>query len=364
MGIECAIYLKMRLLKYSYKLTDHPGLDDWSIDEINLQSFNLIVGKNAVGKSRTLNVPSAFAGMITQNNQFHPGNWAFTFIADDNRKIYYNIIISPQSIREKILVDEKIFLERTDGIKKIYSETKQDFDEISPPDNKLILHVRRDKKEYPFLENIVEWAEKTHIFKFGQLQPKSFMGSEGREDVFKTIEDVSPLIEKLSDDSKKKIISEFNEIGYDIQNLYVKKEGGKDFLYIKEKKLRYDLKQKFLSQGMFRAISLITFIHYLTGENNANTIIVDDLCEGLDYERATNLGRLVFEKFRDKGVQFIVSSNDSFLMDVINIRYWNVLVKEDAYTRVYNYKNSKDKFDDFKYSGLSNFDLFSSDYLD
>ncbi|MCP4106937.1 MAG: ATP-binding protein [Desulfobacteraceae bacterium] len=99
-------------------------------------------------------------------------------------------------------------------------------------------------------------------------------------------------------------------------------------------------------------------------QNKAETIIVDDICEGLDYERATKLGKLLFKIFQAKNVQFIVSSNDSFLMDVIDIRYWNILVRENNLIRVYNYKNSKDKFDNFKYSGLSNFDLFSSDYLD
>jgi len=114
---------------------------------------------------------------------------------------------------------------------------------------------------------------------------------------------------------------------------------------------------------MFRALSLFVFIHYLIDTDNAQTIIEDDLCEGLDYERSTKLGRLIFDKFRDKGIQFIVSSNDCFLMDVIPVRYWNLLIRENIHIRVCNYKNSKKKFDDFKYSGLSNFDLFSSDYL-
>ncbi|MDM8548615.1 AAA family ATPase [Desulfobacterales bacterium HSG2] len=354
----------MRLLKYSYKRSDHPIFNDWTMDEIDLQSFNLIVGKNAVGKSRTLRLPSAFADMITQNSSVYIGNWEFTFIADDNQKICYNINSSFKSIREKILVDGKSVLERDHKVTKLYSQTKQDFDEISPPDKKLVLHVRRDKREYPFLEHIVEWAEKTHTFKFGQVHPNSFAGGDRSEKHLKTMEDVPALIEELTDTSKKDVIDEFNEIGYDIENFYAKKEGDKDILYVREKKLTYDLRQNLLSQGMFRAISLITFIHYLTDRNNAKTIIVDDLCEGLDYERATKLGKLIFEKFRDRGVQLIVSSNDCFLMDVINIRYWNVLVRENARIRVYNYKNSKDKFDDFKYSGLSNSDLFSSDYLD
>lgn len=346
----------MRLLNYSYKLSDHSGFDDQIIDKIDLQEFNLIVGKNAAGKSRTLNILPSFTSMITQSCPVYRGDWKFTFIADNNQIIYYNINRFDKLLRERILVNGKPVLERDENITKLYSQTKHDFDEISPPDDKLVLHVRRDKREYPFLEQITEWAGKTYTFCFGLIGPNTSVGSDR--------EDVPTLIEELTDTSKKNIMDEFNEIGYDIENFYAKKEGGKDILYVKEKKLTYDLRQNFLSQGMFRAISLITFIHYLTDRNIAKTIIVDDLCEGLDYERATKLARLIFEKFRDKGVQFIVSSNDSFLMDVINIRYWNILVKENGRTKVYNYKNSKDKFDDFKYSGLSNFDLFSSDYLD
>lgn len=178
------------------------------------------------------------------------------------------------------------------------------------------------------------------------------------------IEDVPALIDELTDTSKMDIINEFNELGYEIESFYARKMFGRRFLYVREKKLTHDLKQHLLSQGMFRAISLIIFIHYLIDNGKAKIIIVDDLCEGLDYERATKLGRLIFERFRDKGVQFIVSSNDCFLMDVIPVRYWTVLTKKNGHIRVYNYENSKKKFDDFKYSGLSNFDLFASDYLD
>jgi hypothetical protein len=335
------------------------------MDEINLQSFNLIVGKNAVGKSRILSVPSAFASMINQSSSvYYRGSWELTFITDDKQKIDYNLINIPfkRVVKESILVDGKPVLERDRNVTKLYSHTKQDTDEISPPDDKLVLHVRRDKKEYPFLEHIVEWAEKTHTFKFAQVNPNA--SGDKIEEPPIIIEDIPALIDELTDTSKMDIINEFNELGYEIENFYARKQFGRHVLYVREKKLTYDLRQSSLSQGMFRAISLIAFIHYLIDNHKAKTIIVDDLCEGLDYERATKLGSLIFEKFRDKGVQFIVSSNDCFLMDVIPVRYWTVLSKENSHISVYNYENSKKKFDDFKYSGLSNFDLFASDYLD
>ncbi|MCP4106938.1 MAG: hypothetical protein GY749_15600 [Desulfobacteraceae bacterium] len=212
----------MKLTKYAYKLVDRSGFDDWIMDEIDLQDFNLMVGKNATGKSRAMIVLTAFAGMITQTSPVYLGNWEFTF-STDNGTIYYNIKRFAKEIRERILADDKLVLERNNEITKLYSETKQAFDEIHPPDNKLVLHVRRDKKEYPFLENIVEWAEKTHIFMFGQIHPDSFIGSDSIKRKRKIIEDIPALIDKLSDASKNKITDEFNELGYDIDNFFYKK---------------------------------------------------------------------------------------------------------------------------------------------
>jgi hypothetical protein len=92
-------------------------------------------------------------------------------------------------------------------------------------------------------------------------------------------------------------------------------------------------------------------------------VIIDDLCEGLDYERATKLGELVFNICRDTEIQLIATSNDSFLMDAIDIKYWNILQRTGSIVTALNIKNSEEKFRKFKFTGLSNFDFFSSDYL-
>ena len=349
----------MKLLKYSYELSDIPGRDDWVMDTIDLQELNLIVGKNASGKSRALIVPAAFAEMITQYRPVLPGNWEFTFATDDNRKIFYNVVNNKNTeIKEKLVVQGKAVLERKDGITRLYSETAKVFNKISPPDDKLALHVRRDKEEYPFFEDIVEWAGHTYTFNFGRIHPKMLL-----ENII-TAEDIPELIKELDDSLKNKIVHQFNKLGYDIEKIYAELTGKKEVLYIKEKSLENDLEQSQLSQGMFRALSLIVFIYSLINKNMVRTFIVDDLCEGLDYDRATRLGKLLFEELQNRDIQFIASSNDSFLMDVVNIKYWNILTREKNIIKVYNYKNSREKFDQFKYSGLSNFDLFSSDYLE
>jgi len=353
----------MRLQKYSYRLEGFSDAEDWMTDEIYLQKLNLFVGKNATGKSRALVAIAAFADMIAQAKDIFYGSFDFTFIREDKKLLSYIINKDENGIiTEKLSIDQELVLDRSKEFTKLYSFLKKDFDIITPPDNKLVLHIRRDKAEYPYLENIVSWAERTHIFFFGKILTASLWTGKR---LF-TVEDIPEFMLMLDKHEflKKQIIEEFNMLGYDIDELYMKQESGKDVLYIKEKGLKYGLSQGQLSQGMFRALVLIIFVYYLIFMNRADTIIVDDLGEGLDYDRATELGKLIFKKLENTNIQFIASSNDNFLMDVVDIKYWNILKRSDNAVKVYNYENSKDKFDNFKFSGLSNFDLFSSDYLE
>lgn len=91
--------------------------------------------------------------------------------------------------------------------------------------------------------------------------------------------------------------------------------------------------------------------------------MIDDLCEGLDYAKATKLGKIIFKKCDNSQIQLIATSNDSFLMDVVDIKHWNVLYREGKSVHTLNYKTQYNVFEQFKFTGLSNFDFFASDYL-
>ena len=50
-------------------------------------------------------------------------------------------------------------------------------------------------------------------------------------------------------------------------------------------------------------------------------------------------------------------------MDVVDIKYWNILFRKNKIVTSVNIIENTEIFEKFRFSGLNNFDLFSSDYL-
>jgi AAA15 family ATPase/GTPase len=366
----------MKLLKLKYK-PSYEG--DWELENLTLNSkINLLVGQNAVGKSKTLSRISLLSYLLTgfdTEENIPIGKWECLFQKTPSETLLYSceIIADPYEnedltipiehrigvswfIEEKLFLNEQLLLSREGENAKIYSFVTNKFSDISPPYNQLVIQVRRDRIEYPFFEDLVRWSKGFRLFEFSNVHPL----------LNKQIEynDVGKLLNKLPEASKVSIQQNLIKIGYKIDKIQVNKTwNGEHYVTIKEQGVGVDIYESHLSQGLMRALVLLVFIEYSIYFNNVSTIAIDDLSEGLDYERATKLGKLLVEKLENSNIQFIATSNDSFLMDVVPIKYWNILQRDGNTVRALNYHNSKEQFDEFKLSGLSNFYLFSSDFL-
>ncbi len=352
----------MELLSFSYDTTHTSEDDEWHLEPIHLSHLNLIVGKNATGKSRALVVISAFAKMIKVGNEIYIGEFNFHF-QDGTDIISYKKTNRQGSIfTEDLFINGRCYAKRSGNSAELFSIKENKWQTISPPDNRLLIHVRRDVEEYPYFEKIITWAENVQTFNFGHVHVSSFI--EGQEAIPASIENIPQLIEKMSPGQKANLLKTFNSIGYEVSEMNTQKNENGPILYIKEEKINKKVVQRLISQGMFRALALLIFIHHLLDENKASLIIIDDLCEGLDYERATKLGKLLYGDLLPKNVQLVATSNDSFLMDVVDIKYWNVIQRKGTRIKSLNYTENKPVFEHFKFSGLSNFDFFSSDFIE
>lgn len=273
-------------------------------------------------------------------------------------------------MKETIIVDWHTKLKRINWKTELFSTGEKDFINIDPPVDQLVLHVRRDQTEYPFLEQIMQWAKNTNGYQFWNTSPNMFISSMNQESL-ENLNNVPSVFDELNKWNIKQILKELKSIGYNVETL----ESGIvwwqshdiKILSLKEKDIKFFIPQHELSQWMFRALSLLIIIECLINNMWSNgqeyTVLIDDLCEWLDYERATLFTKLIFDKLEKKHIQLIVTSNDSFLMNAVDIIYWNILNRKKSIVTAYNYTNSKKMFDDFEFTWLNNFDFFTSDFI-
>lgn len=354
----------MKLKKIAYKDLN------WELTPLQLETVNLLVGKNSTGKTRTLQTIDLLVKLLSQKRDLNwGGEWDILFENHKGEEIRYQFSTSYKKhgvTFEKISVngDEVLSRIKKDGteLTKIRNViNRNQFESINPPENKLVVHTNRDIKKFPFLESIAVWAEQSYGFKFGNISPYSRLNSQ-EYDLLIAVEDIPSLFQSLKEEDRLLVLDDFNSIGYQAENISVQ-EKTDIIIHVKEAGIEKAIPHFKLSQGMFRSLSVIIFIQYLISRKKPATIIIDDLCEGLDFERATKLGKLVFAKCQNNDIQLIATSNDSFLMEVVDLKYWNLLIRDGKTVRGINANSHPKIIEDFRFTGLSNFDFFSSDFL-
>jgi hypothetical protein len=181
--------------------------------------------------------------------------------------------------------------------------------------------------------------------------------------------------QEFPQDFRKRIISSMKEIGYELSNVGVTSNistlspvpfpvGTNGLmLYIGEKESKTPIYQPQMSQGMFRALSLIIQITYNTLKHLSTTILIDDIGEGLDFERSTSVIKLITKIAEEGKGQIIMSTNDRFVMNNVPLKYWQIIQRNGGQCKVFNYHNSREKFDEFQYMGLNNFDFLATDFI-
>lgn len=347
----------MILSSFSYKTSG------WELTEINaLELTNLLVGKNATGKTRTIRaLQNVTSFMRMESFLFQEGNFKaklqFANPEDANWGLTYLFEIEKGDVKAEHLTVCGRTLVKRDAQKTLLNG-----DVINPPKDKLVVQVRRDKEEYPDVEALMEWAEGVIAISCSDINPYTILS--GRPGYINPIP-FSALVEALSKEDKKTVIDEAKRLGYDIMDIaLVNANGELKLVAVKERNIQNGILDFQLSSGMIRVLYILCFLEYIKRRRVHSMLLIDDLGEGLDYSRTIHLGRKVFEVCEQEKIQLIASSNDSFLMDVVDIAKWQIVRRKNSKLSVINQTNMPELFDEFRMTGLSNFDLFSSDYID
>lgn len=359
----------MKLINLSYKD------EEWELQDIEFEDVSLIVGINSTGKSKTLSRIDLLGRILIQKANLPAHVDLCIGIKDDKGSIItYTLHTTANEKRESeviyenLKIDGVVVLSRSSNeVASIYNDLDKKHEEIYPPASKLVIHTNRDVLKYPYFEQIITWAESSYGFKFGNISPDKPFGQQ-KYNLLTAVDEIPELYKSLEEQNEPlRIMPHLNSIGFDIENIILfqpdKTKQSPIFLFVEEANIDHVILFNALSQGLFRCMSLLIFLEYLIAKKKPATIIIDDLCEGLDYHRATKLGELVFRLCLENDIQLIATSNDAFLMETIELKYWNVLQRKSSIVTALNHKKNEKIFQDFKFTGLSNFDFFSSDYL-
>ncbi|HWY88665.1 MAG TPA: hypothetical protein VNX28_18270 [Gemmataceae bacterium] len=374
----------MRLQSFDY--VEFEGTPrQWSISGLNLSGVNLLVGKNASGKTRTLNVIYGLAKMLAgkAKAEFSSGSYSANFEHDGARLSYVLEIVDQKVTKEEFAKNDAVLLRRWNGgIGSIYHEKEQRHLEFQAPESDLAAVVRMDTIQHRFLEPLRDWGSGVRHYAFGEAMGRAtlaLMVKNGPAPDPADVNAVIALFRKGMQDHPNTfadaIKRDMNGIGYQIEDIGVMAPTDLTvqvsspipvapvILFVKENDLPGVTQQLQISQGMFRALSIIIHVNYAVIASKPTCLIIDDIGEGLDYERSCSLIELLGHRVRDTEVQLLMSTNDRFVMNNIPLEEWSVLVREGNKVHVRNYLNSKELFDEFKSTGLSNFSFLEMDFV-
>lgn len=333
----------------------------WELSALEpLGLVNLLVGRNATGKTRTIKALQNVIAFMQMKKTFmgikgFSTKLVFTEPSKSNQTIIYLFKVSDGIVeKESLVVGGEVLINRTKTTTLYKRNT------INPPIDKLVVQIRRDKELFPEIEQLMSWVEGVVCVLCSDINSITVATSL---DALENPVRFSDMLDALSPSERKEILIQSKELGYVLTNMSTTTINGLKFVMIKEKNVRNAFGDFQMSSGMFRVLYLLCFLHYIKKNDRLSLLLIDDLGESLDYGRSVRLGKLVFDTCETDGLQLIASSNDAFLMDVVDISRWQVLRRAGSKVYSINATNSKELFDEFRLTGLSNFDLFSSDFI-
>ena len=369
---------------------------EWCLDGCQLGNINLIVGKNASGKSRILRSIKFLSDFLSGEEKLSRldgrlREWKLTFDSHngDNKKVYILKVENSLVIEESYTIGSKFYLKRDkSGEGKIWAKQLEKEIDFQTPTNEVAAFHRRDSIQHPFFEEVYTWASLLRYYEFGTDLGRSSLDVINTESVaiikknidFKNKDHVIHIFKlgekELGEQFIESIKLDMLSVGYRIDEIGTKTpstsifqednsyfpEVKQQYIYVQESDLKDKTEQSIISQGMFRVLSLIIQINYSLLAKKPSCILIDDIGEGLDFERSSAMIELLIKKAETGLVQLIMTTNDSFVMNGVPLDYWSVIERKPGLAKLHNIHNSKQIFDDFKFIGLNNFDFFETQF--
>jgi energy-coupling factor transporter ATP-binding protein EcfA2 len=109
--------------------------------------------------------------------------------------------------------------------------------------------------------------------------------------------------------------------------------------------------------------SVIPFISGDPALDISKTVVVDDFGCRLDHESSPIIAKYLVEYSNRSPAQFILTTNNQFVVNSVPLDCLSIIERSSNIIKLHNIFNSREKFEEFKFIGLNNFDLFTSEFL-
>jgi energy-coupling factor transporter ATP-binding protein EcfA2 len=355
----------------------------WEMKECDFQDFNLVVGRNATGKTRFINVLVGLIKILTgrQTDAYSSGSYKATLALAEKVYIFEIEFKDGKVVKEVLSVGgAKMLIRNRDGVGKIFYERLDSFIDFHVDEKVIAFQQRVDELQHPFIAEVAKWALGARAFFFNTsfsnttVRPLTHLQEAMQRTNDVTEQDVVGTYFRAyglySDPFDVAIKRDMKKLGYhltDVGITDVKLIGQKHNIsetligvFATEKGIDINLPSSQMSQGMFRALGLIIYMNAVTFAGDHTIVLVDDIGEGLDYERSVALIDVLREHSSKGKIQVITTTNDRFVMNRVPLENWVILRRRKSTVRAFTERNSREIFNNFRYMGLSNFDLFSS----
>lgn len=377
--------MELKSIKYACKTAER----DWAIFSANqeetlpveLGKINLIVGINSSGKSRTLHAIYVLAMFlsgdmkISQTNSYGEMFDVVFWNEEQHQEIqYYLKYENAHIIAEELKINGEVYVERNEKNSQMRYESFSDMVAFQA-DADMLAVARRDRMQHAYLVPLAEWGTNMSYYLFGKdlgqnVGLKSIDVDKNENFDLRNSRKVAGIykhgLDSFGNEYKQRIIEDLDKIGYAIKDIKLDVLRNSSVtaygLSVKEKGLLSTTDQLEMSQGMFRALSLLIQINYALCSGKSSCILIDDIGEGLDYHRSTELIQILIDKAKLSQVQLLMTTNDRFVMNKVPLMYWQVIVRDKGKVYFYNTKNSPEAFRDFSFTGLNNFDFLASEF--
>jgi energy-coupling factor transporter ATP-binding protein EcfA2 len=373
--------MKLKSLNYA----QHEGQPkQWRLSGLSLGQITLLVGKNASGKSRTLSVIRSLATLLSSATKltFTSGNYEVVFDNDGQTLEYKLHYEQNKVVSESFTIGGSLRLDRgAGGFGKIWAEKNNDWMDFQAPEDQLAAVARQDSIQHSYFAPLQLWAQSLYHYPFGSTLGKDrFAVLATDPDVPFDPKDPGNVVaifrrgvKEFGPAFKQSVMADMDFVGFPLSEVDTQAPssitisgpfaGPIVVLCVQERTLAGLTDQFDMSQGMFRCLSVIIQITYAQMSSPPGSLLIDDIGEGLDFERSCQIIKLLMKKAQGSGVQLAMATNDRFVMNTVPLDAWSVLQRSGGDSRVFNYLNSKARFDEFKFTGMSNFDFFSTDFV-